>query len=524
VSLIKFGGGRSGRHWTALESIARNANVQARIAAEQLEVVEELARASNAGSVSLRSALEGISVTLDQRFTELNALFDTRMGTVIGLLEQGRRIQERILDVLEQPMATIAEEQKRWAREAYYKALVSSGDADRQRHYFEDALHALEEAARHNRQDHTVHLNHGRILLLHLDRPGDALSYLKLAVHHAAYTAPGDEAEAWFWMAHAHRRTGDPKAAYHAASRALALEPETLVFAYELARCCVLAGRAAECVPLLERALRVEFLGGRVSEDEATLWWAKICAEVDFEGGRNEIDALWERLTAESAEALREAQRALEDVLRQFSEALTAFGEVVDAPVLRDEVEAWRNRPRDLPATRGNYLEQVEMARRLARERSRLDALQASELDRALYTATTNHHARLIRLRGQLRDQVGRAQRWRSRARTVAAVSRRVMAGWRYPLASAGVSLVLAFGLASVSPVDAWVGWGVALAAMHAVAALLLVAGTLSDRALSRAVDPVEARVGALVASLEGDFQSWRTDFEQLRMARAASA
>lgn len=309
-----------------LSQLARSAGAQERWKSEIADSINSLASQYEyaldgvaSGLEGVRDSIEGLRINVSEGFEALGALFDWRMQTVIALLEEQQRIQGEILRRVMYPRTTEAEEMKERARRSYYKAIETAvTQPDWRERYLNDALRDFSTAADKNSRDYTLHLDIGRILLLEHNQPAQALRYFDEAARHAHLESDEWEGKAYFYMARNKEVLGNLEEAYAAARRALELESDNLVYAYELARYCALTNRADECARHLERTLRAQAIGGVVSTEEAKVWWAKINAERDFDSARGEINRLFTRLTNEARQA---AEAALEKARKALATA-----------------------------------------------------------------------------------------------------------------------------------------------------------------------------------------------------------
>jgi len=292
------------------------------------------------GIENIRDAVGQMSFDVSAGIKALGALFDWRMQTVIALLEEQQRTRQEILKVLKYPRTTEAEEMKARARKSYFKALeTATAQPEWRERYLADALRDFSVAAEKNDQDYTLHLDIGRILLLEHNQPAQALRYLDDAARHAHMESDEWEGKAFFLIARAREVMGKLEEAYAAMRRALELEPDNLVYAYELARYCVCTDRADECARHLERVLRVDAIGGVVSVDEAKVWWAKINTERDLDKARGEIGQMFDRLTNEAREAAEAELVKVMKTVMTAEKSAKLVEELIDIQDFRTELD-----------------------------------------------------------------------------------------------------------------------------------------------------------------------------------------
>lgn len=267
-----------------------------------------------------------LRIDVQKGFQGLGALFDWRMASVISLLEQQQTASYEIRDLLRYPRKTSANEDKADARQALRVAFNSDNAARKQ--WLERALNYFRAAAEKNPFDYTVHLDMGTLLLEAYEQPEQALPCFQEAAR-TAQTA-GDreyESKAHFFAGRAHGQLGQHEEAYKATRRALDLQPDSQVVIYECARCCALTGRADECAQHVERLLRTDAIGGKVTRAQAEAWWGRVQSDTELAKQKLQL----ERVRANLADAARTAAMNAIASLERSIQFLAGIGHEVQA-------------------------------------------------------------------------------------------------------------------------------------------------------------------------------------------------
>jgi len=261
-----------------------------------------------------------LRIDLRNGFAGLGALFDWRMSSIITLLEQQQTTDYEIRDLLKYPRRAQANEDKEDARRAMQVALNSDGAAKSE--WLDRALGFFASATDKNPFDYTNHLDMGKLLLQGLEKPQDALRHFEEAVRTAQTSGDQEfESKAHFFAGRAHGAMGNHEEAYRETRRALDLQPDAQVVAYECARYCALTERTDECASHIESLLSVEDVGGKVSAVQADAWMARVSGDSDFSSVVPRIREIDNRFNAEHRNKVADGFARLDSANRDVEEA-----------------------------------------------------------------------------------------------------------------------------------------------------------------------------------------------------------
>ncbi len=252
------------------------------------------------GMDSVVGVIGDLRTDLNKGMMGLGALFQWGMTSVIGLLEKHQTAIYETRDLLKYPKRTAANEERENAELALKNAAHSEEDEERQ-HWLDQALKYYGGSAENYPFDYTVHLDLGKLLLLEYNRAEESLSPLRKAVR-TAQTA-GDqefESKAHFFTGRAQAVLGNLEEAYTETNRALDLQPDAQVLAFECARYCALTGRADECATHVESLVRADATGGKVALSEGVAWWTKVQTDDDFKPVKSTLRELLGKLSGDA--------------------------------------------------------------------------------------------------------------------------------------------------------------------------------------------------------------------------------
>ncbi|MBI3921608.1 MAG: hypothetical protein HY318_09345 [Armatimonadetes bacterium] len=242
---------------------------------------------------------------LNKGIMGLGALFEWGMTKTIGLLEENQTAIYETRDLLKYPKRTAANEERENAQLALRNAGNSEEDSERE-HWLEYGLKFYATSAENYPFDYTVHLDMGKLLLLECNKPEESLPSFRKAARTAQTSGDVEfESKAHFFAGRAQALLGNCEEAYKETSRALELQPDSQLLAYECARYCALTGRMEECSKHVESIVRANAIGGRVTLAEAEAWWAKVQSDDDFNPMEGTLEELLRKLAGDANSRLQ---------------------------------------------------------------------------------------------------------------------------------------------------------------------------------------------------------------------------